>query len=135
MICHAYRSNVNKIELSEEFESGYEYEYIYQTESYDFRPYQSHDTETGRSDARGFTYNKSIKSEEDDDTNSQFNSESVGSEFEFPKEQPEKKYKVLRSKVRKGDYRHGSTQIDNLSHHKKIMMKLSSQRNISPAHM
>ena len=46
--------------LSESVESGYEYEYQYQTESYDFRPYQSYDTETGRSDARGFQYNKSI---------------------------------------------------------------------------
>ena len=54
MICQAYTSNKIKMNLTESVESGYEYEYQYQTESYDFRPYQSHDTETGRSDARGF---------------------------------------------------------------------------------
>jgi hypothetical protein len=57
MICQAYSTNMLKMNLTESVESGYEYEYEYQTESYDFRQYQSHDTETGRSDARGFKYN------------------------------------------------------------------------------
>jgi hypothetical protein len=57
--------------------TDYDSEYQYQTESYDFRPYQSLDTEHGRSEARGFQYNQSIgdhTSHKDDDTYMNFNS-------------------------------------------------------------
>ena len=54
MICQALKSNTDKLMARS---TEYDSEYQYQTESYDFRPYQSLDTEHGRSEARGFQYN------------------------------------------------------------------------------
>lgn len=51
-------------EYQPQIESSYEYEYQYQTESYDFMPYQSAEDHDKRSEARGFTYNKSIVDEQ-----------------------------------------------------------------------
>jgi hypothetical protein len=51
-------------EYQPQIESSYEYEYQYQTESYDFNPYQSVEDHDKRSEARGFTYNKSIGDEQ-----------------------------------------------------------------------
>ena len=79
MICQAVKSQQGKL-VSTEYES----EYQYQTESYDFRPYQSLDTDNGRSEARGFKYNQSIhdhSSHRDDDNYMNFNS---GSGFMEP---------------------------------------------------
>lgn len=43
--------------------SLYDSDYEYQTESYDFRPYMSMDSENQRSDMKGFKYNSSIMDE------------------------------------------------------------------------
>jgi hypothetical protein len=40
MICQAYRNNMNQIN-QENGDDGYDSSYRYETESYDFRPYQS----------------------------------------------------------------------------------------------
>jgi len=54
MICQAYLSNKESMmNMSEEYPSEYEY----QTESYDFRPYESMDTANNKA---GFKYNMSI---------------------------------------------------------------------------
>ena len=62
MICQAYKSNLNRLNLSdsdqyEVYNSEY---YEYETESYDFRPYQSADEGGNVGVERGFNYNSSI---------------------------------------------------------------------------
>lgn len=61
MIYKAYQEN--KRRLQDEGFMGLEYTttYIYETESYDFRPYQSaNSADEGRGIVRGFKYNESI---------------------------------------------------------------------------
>lgn len=62
MIYQAYRQNFKKPSSQTErlvFESS---EYYYETESYDFRQYESHGSDGERTAIRGFRYNESIKS-------------------------------------------------------------------------
>jgi len=54
MICQAYTNNKHDVEFSSQYESSYQI----QTESYDYRMYQSHDTDLMAN--RGFQYNMSI---------------------------------------------------------------------------
>ena len=55
MICQAYKSNLAK--FNEEAYTEYESSYVYETESYDFRPYESTGTDEGKFITRGFNYN------------------------------------------------------------------------------
>mmetsp|Transcript_14394 Transcript_14394/g.24530 ORF Transcript_14394/g.24530 Transcript_14394/m.24530 type:complete len:108 (+) Transcript_14394:242-565(+) len=64
MICQAYSQNMSRVHhngFTDRFIAPSSDYYEYETESYDFRPYQSIGTDGERSIQRGFHYNESIK--------------------------------------------------------------------------